>query len=380
MLLLHTSDWHVGLTIGAARHDRTAEIATVLKEIVEIASERRPDVVVIAGDLYERAVPTAEAERLVNETVVALAGTGADVVVLAGNHDDAVRLAAVRPYADRLSERVHLVCDPVADAAPIRVTRGADTLTIVALPFVSQRLAVEWERRDEAHAAYGHRVASVLEQRVEDADTGGPIVVAGHLFCEAAELGAGERLTTVSIDYSVDPARLPTGPVVYGALGHVHRAQAVSQNPLYHYSGSIVAADFSESAQRKQVNLVEIARRGAARVEAVPLTRARPLRRLRVALGEIDALTGQHDDAWVELTVHAPTWEPGIAERARNAIPGVVKLVLEIDRAEDTVTPDEVDLLDVERMYREYRAAGKKGEPAPELVDRLRRLLVEVER
>ena len=98
MRFLHTSDWHVGKTLKG--HSRLPEQQAVLAEIVRLAAEHEVDAVLVAGDLYETASPTAEAQQLVVRTLLALRGTGAEVVAIAGNHDHAPTLDAYRPLAD----------------------------------------------------------------------------------------------------------------------------------------------------------------------------------------------------------------------------------------------------------------------------------------
>lgn len=98
MKILHTSDWHVGKVLKG--QSRAEEHKQVLAGVIDIARQERPDLVVIAGDLYDTAAPTAEATRLVTRALTALRRTGADVVAIGGNHDNGAALDALRPWAE----------------------------------------------------------------------------------------------------------------------------------------------------------------------------------------------------------------------------------------------------------------------------------------
>src|SRR4051794_7398631 len=98
MRILHTSDWHVGKVLKG--QSRVAEHIAVLAQLVDIARAEQPDLVIVAGDLYDTAAPTPDATRLVTRALSALRGTGADVVAIAGNHDNGAALDALRSWAE----------------------------------------------------------------------------------------------------------------------------------------------------------------------------------------------------------------------------------------------------------------------------------------
>ena len=141
MRILHTSDWHVGKTMrGLSRLD---EHRRVLAEIVDLAGSRSVDLVVVAGDLYESAAPSAEAEQIVLRALLDLHDTGAKVVVVAGNHDNPGRFEAIRPLMAELGITVlGQVARPESGGVLEHTTAGGERAHIALLPFCSQRYAV----------------------------------------------------------------------------------------------------------------------------------------------------------------------------------------------------------------------------------------------
>ena len=262
MRLLHTSDWHVGKAIRG--HSRADEHRAVLAEIASIAGEHEVDLVVVAGDLFETAAPSAEAEQIVYRALLDLAGTGAEVAVIAGNHDNARRLRAVTPLLEL--GRVHVVTQPrAADEGGVRTvpTASGGPLQLVALPFVSQRGIVRSEQLME-QAAYEHaqdyaeRLQLLIHTLVDACDPEVPTVVAAHAFVRGGAPGGGERLAHLVEEYAVAAQSFPAS-VAYVALGHLHRPQKLPGGPAIHYCGSPLQLDFGEEDEAKQVNLVELA-------------------------------------------------------------------------------------------------------------------------
>ena len=143
--LLHTADWHVGKTIKG--QSRLAEHRAVLADIVRIADTENVDVVLIAGDLYETAAPTPDAEALVLKTLLDLRDTGAHVIVISGNHDNAPRFEAVRPLFAALGVVVMGAPRRPADGGVVEVVgRSGDSVRVALVPFLSQRGIIRTEQ------------------------------------------------------------------------------------------------------------------------------------------------------------------------------------------------------------------------------------------
>ncbi|HEV7708605.1 MAG TPA: exonuclease subunit SbcD, partial [Asanoa sp.] len=141
MRILHTSDWHVGKVLKG--QSRTEEHVAVLAQVVEIARAEQPDLVIVAGDLYDTAAPSPESTRLVTRALSALRRTGADVVVIGGNHDNGAALDALRPWSDAAGITLRgSVRENPAEHVIDGTTATGERWRLVALPFLSQRYAV----------------------------------------------------------------------------------------------------------------------------------------------------------------------------------------------------------------------------------------------
>src|SRR3954470_21454614 len=141
MRILHTSDWHVGKVLKG--RDREEEHKQVLAQIVEIAAAERPDLIILAGDLYDTAAPSPRSTRLVTRALSALRRTGARVVAIGGNHDNGAALDALRPWADAAGIELRgAVRDKPDDLILTGTTAGGERWQLAALPFLSQRYAI----------------------------------------------------------------------------------------------------------------------------------------------------------------------------------------------------------------------------------------------
>lgn len=330
MKLLHTADWHVGK--GLRGVDRADEHRAVLDEIASIAAREHVDAVLVCGDLFDTAAPTAASERIVYDALLALADTGAHVVVLAGNHDNPRRLAAVAPVFAHA--RVH-VADEVrrpGDGGVLALeSRAGERVRVALLPFVSQRAIVRAEDLMAGTAAehtleYADRLRRVVHALCDSPDDT-PVVLAAHAFVADAVLGGGERSAHTIFSYAVPATAFPPH-VSYVALGHLHRAQQLPGATAVHYCGSPLALDFSERDDAKQVNLVDVQPGRPAKVTPVRLTAGRPLRTLRGSFDDVvAAAAGLEPDALVRVVLEGPA-RAGLADEVRDRVPGVVHIEL----------------------------------------------------
>jgi exonuclease SbcD len=347
MKLLHTSDWHVGKTIrGASRAD---EHRAVLREIAGIAEREEVDLVVVAGDLFETAAPTAESEQIVYEALLQFASGGAHVAVIAGNHDNAARLHAVAPLF--ALGRVHVVAAPTrpADGGVLQLRAGDGTdVRLAMLPFVSKRGIVrsadllQGEAFEHAQA-YSERLRLVLDALCADFQHGTVNVLAAHGFVLGSETGGGERAAHLVEEYALTSQSFPA-TIGYGALGHIHRPQRIPAGPALHYCGSPLQLDFGEGDQVKQVNVVTLEPGVPAEVMSVRLSSGRPLRTVRGTLDELAANAGRaatpsldllNDEPWLRVIVHGPT-RAGLADLVRELLgERVVEVRVEREGARD---------------------------------------------
>jgi len=332
MRILHTSDWHVGKVLkGRTRHE---EHIRVLGQVVEIAQAERPDLVIVAGDLYDTAAPTADSTRVVTRALSALRRTGAEVVAIGGNHDNGAALDALRPWASEAGITLRGSVDKNPDDLRISgTTADGERWQLVAVPFLSQRYAIRAAEMYELSAAeatqtYADHIARLIEKlsepfATESSGSGGVInLVTAHLTIVGASAGGGEREAHTIMGYAV-PATVFPRNAHYVALGHLHRAQQVIAPCPTRYSGSPLAVDFGEEENVPSVAIVDVAADRAARVRDVPISSARPLRTVRGTLEQL--ATVNLPEAWLRVLVReAP--RVGLREDVQELLPNALEV------------------------------------------------------
>jgi len=340
MRLLHTSDWHLGRSLHRA--DLRAAQAAFLDHLVAVARAEKVDAVLVAGDVYDRAVPPVDAVELCEDALLRLHDTGAAIVLISGNHDSARRLG----FGSGLLEKagVHLRTRPGALARPVVLEDAHGPVAVYGVPYLEPD-AVRGELPEaggdaganaEAGAAprghagvLGHAVACIRA----DAEARGiqRRVVLAHGWVTGGAASESERDITVGGVGQV-PAEL-FAPFSYVALGHLHGQQTVASH--LRYSGSPLPYSFSEAAHRKGSWLVELDDRGIARVEQVPAPVHRHLSVLRGQLADLlgsAAHTGYEDD-FVSVTLTDPRRPEGAMDALRARFPHVLVLAFEPEGA-----------------------------------------------
>lgn len=355
MRILHTGDWHVGRTVrGLSRAD---EHVAVLSEIAGIAAEEKVDLVLVAGDVFDTAAPTAEAERIVYRALLDLAVYGTQVVVVAGNHDHPQRLSAVAPLFD--VSRVHVAggLQRPGEGGVIDVpVRSGETARIALLPFLSQRGIVRAADlmalgAGEHAQDYDARARSLITALCDGFGGKTVNVLVGHLMVVGGELGGGERAAHTIFDYSVSSQAFPA-TANYVALGHLHRPQKIAAACPAWYSGSPLQLDFGEGADQKAVLVVDAAPGQPAEVRTVALRSGRKLRTIRATLADLQALAGTTGDDYLRVVV-AGEASAGLAEQVREWFPFAVDVSIE--------RPDDP------RRAGQDRAPARLGRPPREL-------------
>lgn len=294
MRILHTSDWHLGRNFHG--ESLLAEQRQVVDRLVDMTSNRGIDLVVIAGDLYDRAIPPTDAVRLFDDALVALHEAGASVVAITGNHDSPSRVAV----ADRVLEQAGVAVrgDVRRCAEPLRFEPddGGPPVHVYPVPYLEPSLAgPEFDRLDgDAHKpeisrASHHDVmaqATALIRRHASAAGRVRTAVIAHTFVAGGTETDSERALSIG---SIDLVGLSAfDGFDYIALGHLHRDQSFDNGRIA-YSGSPLPYSFSEEGSTKSVRIVEMDADGHCSTEVVPLNVGRSLRTLT---GRIDDLLG----------------------------------------------------------------------------------------
>ncbi|MEU4244387.1 exonuclease SbcCD subunit D [Actinoplanes sp. NPDC026619] len=327
MRILHTSDWHVGKVLKG--RNRVDEHIKVLAAVVEIAKAERPDLVIVAGDLYDTAAPTADATRVVTRALSALRRTGATVVAIGGNHDNGPALDALRPWAEAAGIVLRGAVRDDADELLISgETESGERWQLVALPFLSQRYAIRAAEMyelsgAEANQTYADHMARLIAKLSERFDQPGVInLLTAHLTIVGASTGGGEREAHTIMGYAV-PATVFPRNCHYVALGHLHRSQSVISPCPTRYSGSPLAVDFGEEENVPSVAIVDVGTDKAARVRDVPIAVARPLRTVRGTLEQL--ATVNLPDAWLRVLVRE-TPRVGLREDVQEMLPNALEV------------------------------------------------------
>jgi exonuclease SbcD len=339
MKLLHTSDWHVGKILKG--RDRLAEQRDVLAEIVTIAKQHQVDAVLVAGDLYETAAPSAEAQKLVVSTLRKLARAGIEVIAIAGNHDHAGTFEAYRAVMRDAGIHLYGAFRPASNGGVHRFTaRSTGEQAVVAiLPFLSQRYAVRATEIVENTPAqnvgsYDQMVRDILANlTAEFSDTTVNLVLA-HLTCTGGALGGGERAAQSIFEYHVPASVFPV-EAHYVALGHLHRRQSLPAACPVHYSGAPLAVDFGEQDNTNVVCLVEVTPTTPAQVTDIPI---RSGQRLRTVSGTVEQLLTkaiEFGDDYLRVWVNEPT-RAGLRDQIADALPNALEIRIHPDFATAT--------------------------------------------
>jgi exonuclease SbcD len=329
MRFLHTADWHVGKTLKG--RSRLAEQEQVLREIVTIARAHEVDAVLVAGDLYDTAAPTADAQKLVNRTLLGLAKDGVEVIAIAGNHDHAATIDAYRGFAKAAGITLVGTVRTAGNGGLVEFTARStgEHATLAVLPFLSTRYAV---RAAELLAGTPAQHTSAYDQQLRDIlgkltagfrDDAVNLVMA-HLTVLDGRMGGGERAAQSIFEYAV-PAGIFPVDAHYVALGHLHRRQTVAASCPVHYSGAPLAVDFGEQENTPVVCVVEAAPGTPAAVTDIPIQAGRRLRTLRGTVAELSVLGEMVGDDFLRVWVREPA-RAGLREEVTALLPNALEV------------------------------------------------------
>ncbi|MGZ8765506.1 MAG: exonuclease SbcCD subunit D, partial [Acidimicrobiia bacterium] len=326
MRLLHTSDWHLGRPLHGQPLLETQ--ARFVDFLVEVVRDQHIDAVLVAGDVYDRAIPTVEAVELFDQALAQLAALDVPLVIISGNHDSAGRLG----FGSGLfrGAGVHLRTEPGV-VAPVLLTDEHGPVAVYPIPYLEPELT--WSALEAVGPRHDAVITAAMQRVRADVAVRAPgtrSVVVAHAFVGnlgEAELSASERDITVG-GSAIVPAAVFDG-VDYVALGHLHGFQRPIADRVT-YSGSPVAYSFSEARSVKSVSVVELDAAGAVTLERIPCPVVRPLACVTGTLDSFltDPSWSEHEDHWlsVTLTDHELPTEP--MGRLRERFSGVLQLTV----------------------------------------------------
>ena len=341
MKFFHLSDLHIGLKL--MNRDFREDQEYILAEIIRLAVRERPDAVVIAGDIYDRAVPSADAVEIFDGFVAGLAEALPETVVMmiSGNHDSGPRLDCFRSVLAR--QHVHMIGTPPQKEGEyiekVTLEDAYGPVNFYLLPFVKPSMVKRIVGVDENGNNLSYDAALRCLIGREEIDRQQRNVLVSHQFYLSAGMKAEEmdKLRTDSEIRTVGNVD-QVGAVVlelfdYGALGHIHKPMSVGREN-WRYCGTPLAYSVSEAGQQKAVTMVEMGAKGDVRLSVLPLE---PLRQVRVIRGELsDVLTQQCGDyVTVILTDQRDLDVADMRDRLRDAFPYLLEIRRETVRRAD---------------------------------------------
>ncbi len=334
MRILHTSDWHLGRSFH--REGMLGHQAAYADHLLEVVEQERVDLVVVAGDIYDRALPPVDAVRLADETFARLAASRARVVVTSGNHDSAQRLG----FGSRLIDAagVHIRTDAGTVGTPVLVDDRHGPVAVYGLPYLDPDGVREpWGLRGRSHEAALTEAMVRVRADLEARPAGIRSVVLAHAFVAGAEPSDSERDISVG-GVSLVPTSIFDG-IDYTALGHLHGPHVLTEH--VRYSGSPLAYSFSEATQRKGSWLVDLDASGLAATEFVDAPVPRPVVRLTGELEKLlrDPVLVVHEESWVQVTLTDEVRPSQPMERLRTRFPHTLVLVFAPPTAAGTTAP-----------------------------------------
>jgi exonuclease SbcD len=378
MKILHTSDWHIGKKIG--RYDRSEELASVLAEVAEIADSHAVDLVLVSGDIFDRAAPTVPSMTMAFDALKRLSNGGKrSVVAVAGNHDSGPLLEMFAPFLE--PHNVWLVGEikPPDEGGILDIPTPNGRAVVACFPFLREGRVVEF--MDDTGDWYGQyaervrRIAGAYDVAVQErlGEDGIGILMAHFMITgvsiRTGEGQRGERALHMGEAYAATSHSLAPG-FHYVAMGHIHAPQAVPGSPVpAQYAGSLLQLDFGEAGEEKRVVIVDSEPGAPASVTSVPLQQGRKLVRFEGSWADIvsnDDLL----DVYLELVLHIETPQPGLLEEVHDRFPYVVKVRLELPETE--APPSERAGKAWDELYVDYVEATTGAPPAEALLTAFR--------
>ena len=300
MRILHTSDWHIGHRLY--EQDRIGEHRQFLDWLLTKIKEKKVDVLLVAGDIFDTALPSSEATALYYRFLFRLySETHAHAVITAGNHDSPMRLTAPREFLQM--GRVHVVGEIDSESDIIMLQNGESTVAIAAVPYLSENEIlphVSLETNVEKTERYREAIKQLYQGYVDRIPREIPKILMGHLVVHGGEESGSERIIQIGGSTAVRISDLPDG-IDYMALGHLHRPQSVrgASYPIQ-YAGSPLPMTFKEASYQKKVYLFDLAKSNDNRLTELTIPVFKELCRVCGNYDQVMLQANAADEDWTE--------------------------------------------------------------------------------
>lgn len=342
MKFFHLSDLHIGLKL--MNRDLREEQMDILRQVIDLAREEQPDAVVIAGDIYDKAVPAAEAVEVFDSFITELkrAVPEAEMMFISGNHDSGLRLNCFREILDE--QKVHMIgLPPRMEEEYIEKVTLQDAfgpVNFYLLPFVKPSMVKQIVGVDENgnNLSYDATLHKLIAR--EEVNTAERNVLVSHQFylpvgenAESVERMDSEIRTVGNIDAVASDV---LEAFDYAALGHIHKPMKVGSE-LYRYCGTPLACSVSEAGQQKGVIMVEIGEKDSKASVKITVLPLKPLREVRIIKGSLEEVLVQacEDFVTVILTDRVDLDIMDMQDRIRMAFPYLLEIRREVLRKAD---------------------------------------------
>ena len=334
MKLFHLSDLHIGKRVN--EFSMIEDQKYILKRILDLAEEEKPDGIILAGDIYDKQIPSAEAVQVFDEFITRLAGRAIPVFIISGNHDSAERLA----FGGRLLNSRGIYLSPVYDGSvtkiPLKDQYG--TVWIHLLPFIRPS-TVRHVFENEADLVTDVQTAAETVIRHMEIDLKDRNILVAHQFVTGAFRCESEDVQVGGLD-NIDAAVFT--PFDYTALGHIHSPQNVGTDRV-RYCGTPLKYSFSEVDQEKSITVVELEKKGTVRTSLLPLKPLRDMKKLRGTYLELTDRSFYRDmnrEDYIQVTLTDEDDVPDGLQKLRVIYPNIMQLLYDNQR---TKTTQEVD-------------------------------------
>ena len=318
MKILHLGDLHLGKRVNEISMIEDQKF--ILDQIVTLVKEEKIDVILLCGDIYDKAIPTIEAIHLLDEFLEELSDLKVEVLMISGNHDSAERLS----FGAKLFESSDIYISQVYDGEMKRIVLKDQygPISVYLLPFLKPAAVRHALQRDDINT-YEEGVMAALQEC--EIDTTQRNVLVAHQFVTGADRSDSEE-TWVGGLYNVSAEVFKDFD--YVALGHIHRSQKMGRETL-RYSGTPLKYSFSEADHKKSVTIVELLEKGNVRVSTVPLIPRRDMRKLRGTYMDVtakDHYTAENKMDYLQITLTDEEDVPGALQKLRTVYPNLMRL------------------------------------------------------
>lgn len=318
MRLLHLSDLHLGKRVN--EFSMLEDQKYILRQILDMAPARRVDGIILAGDIYDKAVPSAEAVQVFDDFLTRAAGLGICVFIISGNHDSAERLA----FGAQLMRGKRVYISPVYEGKvdPVCLEDEFGKVNIYLLPFLKPATVRHALEKEEIGSYQEALQAALGRVQVNEEERN---VLVAHQFVTGASRCDSEEASVGGVD-NVDASLFDAFD--YVALGHIHSPQHVGRETV-RYCGTPLKYSFSEAGQEKSATLVELLEKGNISVTRLPLVALRDMRKIRGTYLEVTALSFYQDsntEDYIQVTLTDEEDVPDGMQKLRIIYPNLMRL------------------------------------------------------